>query len=46
VTGHAQPRDGASSYEHYDFEKEAFAAVGRLAAAVERIRCSAVPARG
>jgi len=46
VTGHAQPRDGASSYEHYDFEKEAFAAVGRLAAEIERIRCSAVPEQG
>ncbi len=46
VTGHAQPRDGASSYEHYDFEKEAFAAVERLAAEIERIRCSAVPVRG
>ncbi len=46
VTGHAQPRDGASSYEHYDFEKEAFAAVERLAAEIERIRSSAAPARG
>ena len=46
VTGHAQPRDGASSYERYDFEKEAFAAVGWLAAEIERIRSSAVPARG
>ncbi len=46
VTGHAQPRDGASSYEHYDFDKEAFAAVERLAAEIERIRCSGVPARG
>lgn len=46
VTGHAQPRDGASSYEHYDFEKEAFAAVERLAAEIERIRRSALLARG
>ncbi|WP_368414840.1 tyrosine-type recombinase/integrase [Falsiroseomonas sp.] len=46
VTGHAQPRDGASSYEHYDFEKEAFAAVERLAAEIERIRRGALPERG
>ena len=46
VTGHAQPRDGASSYEHYDFEREAFAAVERLAAEIERIRRNALPERG
>ena len=41
VTGHAPPRDGASSYEHHDFEKEAFAAVEKLAAEIERIKSSA-----
>jgi integrase len=46
VTGHAQPRDGASSYEHYDFEKEAFAAVERLAAEIERIKRGALSERG
>lgn len=46
VTGHAQPRDGASSYEHYDFDKEAFAAVERLAADIERIGRGAPPERG
>jgi hypothetical protein len=43
VTGHAQPRDGTSSYEHYDFEKEALAAVERLAADLERIGRGALP---
>ena len=37
VTGHAPPRDGASSYEHHGFEREAFAAVDKLAAGIERI---------
>ncbi len=46
VTGHAQPRDGASSYEHYDFEREAFAAVERLAAEIERIKRGALSERG
>lgn len=45
VTGHAPPRDGASSYEHHDFEKEAFAAVEKLAAEIERIS-RAVPISG
>lgn len=43
VTGHAQPRDGTSSYEHYDFEKEALAAVERLAADIARIGRGALP---
>jgi integrase len=38
VTGHAGPRDGASTYEHYDFEREAYAAVEKLAAELERLR--------
>ncbi len=42
VTGHAPPRDGAASYEHHGFEREAFAAVEKLAAEIERIR-AAVP---
>lgn len=46
VTGHAPPRDGASSYEHYDFEPEAFAAVEKLAAEIDRIRHSAPAAKG
>jgi integrase len=37
VTGHAQPRDGASAYEHHDFRQEARAAVERLANEVARI---------
>ena len=42
VTGHAGPRDGASTYEHHDFEQEAYAAVEKLAAELERVR-QAVP---
>ena len=38
VTGHAPPRDGAASYEHHDFEREAYAAVEKLAAELERVR--------
>lgn len=45
VTGHALPRDGASSYEHYDFDKEGFEAVERLAAEIERIKRGALPER-
>jgi hypothetical protein len=41
VTGHAPPRDGAASYEHHGFEREAFAAVEKLAAEIERINISA-----
>lgn len=41
VTGHAPPRDGAASYEHHGFEREAFAAVEKLAAEIERIKSSA-----
>jgi integrase len=41
VTGHAPPRDGAASYEHHDFEQEAFAAAAKLAAEIERIRTAA-----
>jgi integrase len=41
VTGHAPPRDGAASYEHHGFETEAFAAVEKLAAEIERIKSSA-----
>jgi hypothetical protein len=37
VTGRAPPRDGASSYEHHDFEREAVVAVEKLAAEIERI---------
>ena len=45
VTGHAGPRDGASTYEHHDFEQEAYAAVEKLAAELERVR-QAVPISG
>ena len=45
VTGHAPPRDGAASYEHHDFEQEAYAAVEKLAAELERVR-QAVPVSG
>jgi len=45
VTGHAGPRDGASTYEHHDFEQEAYAAVEKLAAELERVR-QAVPVSG
>ena len=45
VTGHAPPRDGASTYEHHDFEQEAYAAVEKLAAELERVR-QAVPVSG
>jgi len=45
VTGHAPPRDGASSYEHHDFEQEAFVAVDKLASEIERIS-RAVPISG
>ena len=38
VTGHAPPRDGAASYEHHDFEREAYVAVEKLAAELERVR--------
>ncbi len=37
VTGHAPPRDGASSYQQHDFEQEAFVAVEKLAAEIEPI---------
>ena len=43
VTGHALPRDGASSYEHHDFKKEAFAAVENLAQGVARISLEQAP---
>jgi len=45
VTGHAPPRDGAASYEHHGFEREAYAAVEKLAAELERVR-QAVPFSG
>lgn len=45
VTGHAPPRDGAASYEHHGFEREAYAAVEKLAAELERVR-QAVPISG
>ena len=37
ITGHAQPRDGASAYEHHSFEVEARDAAERLAAEIDRI---------
>ncbi len=45
VTGHAPPRDGTASYERHDFEREAYAAVEKLAAELERVR-QAVPVSG
>jgi integrase len=38
ITGHAQPRDGASAYEHYDFKKETREGVEKLADELERIK--------
>ncbi|NBS43710.1 MAG: hypothetical protein EBT34_08270 [Acetobacteraceae bacterium] len=38
VTGHAPPRDGAASYEHHGFEREAFTMVEKLTAEIERIK--------
>jgi len=46
VTGHAPPRDGAASYEHHGFEREAFAAVEKLAAETERITATVVVSEG
>jgi hypothetical protein len=46
VTGHAPPRDGAASYEHHDFEQEAYAAVEKLAAELERVRQAVPISRG
>ena len=45
VTGHATPRDGAAGYERHDFEREAYAAVEKLAAELERVGQS-VPISG
>lgn len=46
VTGHAPPRDGAASYEHHDFVQEAYAAVEKLAAELERVRQAAPVSEG
>ena len=46
VTGHAPPRDGAASYEHHGFEREAFAAVEKLAAEIERITATVLVSEG
>ena len=46
VTGHAPPRDGAASYEHHGFEREAFAAVEKLAAEIERITATVLVCGG